>query len=75
VTLIDELIHETYLEVLDTSNDQVVTVIELLSPANTVAGAKGQSIDYTREPVPPLKPEWALWSDRLLREKRLRRSE
>jgi Protein of unknown function (DUF4058) len=30
------------------------------------------SIDYTREPVPPLSPEWAAWSDRLLKEKGLR---
>jgi hypothetical protein len=32
-------------------------------------------IDYTKVPVPSLKPPWALWSDRLLREKGLRRSE
>jgi hypothetical protein len=30
------------------------------------------SIDYTREPVPPLPPEWAAWADRLLKEKGLR---
>jgi hypothetical protein len=30
------------------------------------------SVDYTREPVPPLTGEWAAWSDRLLRAKGLR---
>jgi Protein of unknown function (DUF4058) len=30
------------------------------------------SIDYTRDPVPPLPPEWAAWTDRLLKEKGLR---
>jgi hypothetical protein len=29
-------------------------------------------IDYTKEPVPPLTPSWAEWSDRRLREKGLR---
>jgi Protein of unknown function (DUF4058) len=29
-------------------------------------------LDYTREPVPLLSPEWAAWSDRLLKEKGLR---
>jgi Protein of unknown function (DUF4058) len=32
-------------------------------------------IDYTKEPVPPLKPEWRESSDRWLREKGLRPSE
>jgi hypothetical protein len=32
-------------------------------------------IDYTKEPVPPLKPEWREWSGRWLREKGLRPSE
>jgi hypothetical protein len=30
------------------------------------------SINYTREPNPPLPPEWAAWSDRLLKSKGLR---
>jgi hypothetical protein len=29
-------------------------------------------IDSTKEPVPPLDPEWTEWADRLLREKGLR---
>jgi Protein of unknown function (DUF4058) len=32
-------------------------------------------IDYTKEPVPSLKPPWAEWSDRWLREKGLRHSQ
>ena len=35
----------------------------------------GRVIDYTKEPVPPLKPHWAEWSDRWLREKGVRPSE
>ncbi len=31
-------------------------------------------IDYTKPPVPPLRPRWTAWSDRLLREKGLRPS-
>jgi hypothetical protein len=30
------------------------------------------SVDYTRDPVPPLPPEWAAWADRLLKERGLR---
>ena len=30
------------------------------------------TIDYTRDPVPPLEGEWAAWADRLLRAKGLR---
>lgn len=30
------------------------------------------SVDYTRDPVPPLPEEWAVWSDRLLRSKGVR---
>ena len=29
-------------------------------------------LDYTREPVPPLPPEWAAWADRVLKQKGLR---
>jgi hypothetical protein len=169
VTLIDDQIHEGYLKVIDSSDRSVITVIELLSPANKVVGACGLEsyranrdrimrssthwveidllrqgyslmprekipdheylvlvspshrrpdgsfwpirlsqrlpvipiplrgndetapldlqavfdtaydragydlgIDYTKEPVPPLNREWAVWADRLLREKGLR---
>jgi hypothetical protein len=30
------------------------------------------SVDYTRDPVPPLTGEWAEWADRMLKEKGLR---
>ena len=171
MTLIDNLIHEAFLEVLDTANNLVVTVIELPGPADKVGGSTGMKslkmqrdqvmkssthwveidllregiplllpartpehdylvhvssahrrpqglvwpirlsqrlpvipipllagdgdapldlqavldtaydhagydneIDYTKEPIPPLKPEWAEWSDRWLREKGFRGS-
>jgi hypothetical protein len=35
----------------------------------------GTDIDYTKPPVPPLKPRWSQWSDALLREKGLRSQE
>jgi hypothetical protein len=41
VTLIDDEIHEAYLEVVDASDRSVVTVIEVLSPTNKVPGADG----------------------------------
>ncbi len=31
-----------------------------------------RAIDYTKEPVPPLRKEWKAWADQLLREKGLR---
>jgi hypothetical protein len=31
-----------------------------------------RGVDYTKEPVPPLGPQWAEWADHLLREKGLR---
>ena len=42
VTLIDDEIHEARLQVIDRTDHQVVTVIEILSPANKVGGARGQ---------------------------------
>ncbi len=41
ITLLDEEIHERYLQVIDTSDRSVVTVIELLSPSNKVDRAAG----------------------------------
>jgi len=39
--LIDEEIHDYYLEVRDAHSHQVITAIELLSPANKVKGSRG----------------------------------
>ena len=59
VTLIDDQIHEAYLEVLDISNDQVVTVIEMLSPANKVPGAKGlESLAKKRSQILRSSTHW-----------------
>ena len=42
-TLIEEEIHEARLEVIDTDQHTVVTVIELLSPTNKIAGSRGRA--------------------------------
>jgi hypothetical protein len=42
-TLLDDEIHEARLEVIDREQRQVVTVIEVLSPTNKVAGSRGQA--------------------------------
>jgi len=41
-TLIDDEIHEARLEIIDTQEKAVVTVIEILSPTNKVAGSRGR---------------------------------
>jgi hypothetical protein len=41
VTLLDDEIHEPYLEVIDAADRSIVTVIEVLSPTDKVAGAEG----------------------------------
>ena len=41
-TLIEDEIHEARLEVIDRHHQQVVTVIEVLSPSNKVAGSRGR---------------------------------
>jgi hypothetical protein len=42
-TLIDDEIHEARLEVIDRERRDVVTVIEVLSPTNKVAGSRGRA--------------------------------
>ncbi|MCY2991111.1 MAG: DUF4058 family protein [Planctomycetota bacterium] len=42
-TLIDDEIHEARLEVVDREQRRVVTVIEILSPTNKVAGSRGRA--------------------------------
>ena len=39
--LIDEEIHEAYLEIIDRESRQVVTFIEVISPSNKVSGSQG----------------------------------
>jgi len=41
--LIDDEIHESFLEVIDREQRQVVTVIEVVSPTNKVSGSRGQA--------------------------------
>jgi hypothetical protein len=42
-TLIDDEIHEAFLEVIDRADQSVVTVIEILSPTNKVSGSRGRA--------------------------------
>jgi hypothetical protein len=42
-TLIDDEIHESFLEVIDRQERAVVTVIEILSPTNKVSGSRGRA--------------------------------
>jgi hypothetical protein len=42
-TLIEDEIHEARLEVIDTNQQVVVTVIELLSPTNKIHGSRGRA--------------------------------
>ena len=42
-TLIEDEIHEARLEVIDTNQQAVVTVIELLSPPNKIHGSRGRA--------------------------------
>jgi hypothetical protein len=42
-TLVEDEIHEARLEVIDTHQNTVVTVIELLSPTNKIAGFRGRA--------------------------------
>jgi hypothetical protein len=42
-TLIEDEIHEARLEVIDTNQQTVVTVIELLSPTNKITGSRGRA--------------------------------
>ncbi len=51
-TLIEDEIHEARLEVIDTHQHTVVTVIELLSPTNKIAGSRGRaSYEQKRQEV------------------------
>jgi hypothetical protein len=59
ITLLDEEIHERYLQVIDTSNRSVVTVIELLSPGNKVDRAAGlESFQEKRNQVMRSPAHW-----------------
>ncbi len=43
VTLMDDEIHEPYLQIINTASRQVVTVIEVLSPSNKISGSSGMA--------------------------------
>ena len=48
ITLIEEEIHESYIEIVDRVERLVVTVIEILSPTNKVAGSRGRESYETK---------------------------
>jgi len=47
-TLIEDEMHEPYIEVIDRAQRRVVTVVEVVSPTNKVPGARGQD-SYRRK--------------------------
>ena len=55
-TLFDEEIHESFIRVVERQSRQVVTVIELLSPTNKVAGSRGRA-DYREKRAGILRSE------------------
>jgi Protein of unknown function (DUF4058) len=58
-TLLDDEIHEPRLEVVDSESQLVVTVIEVLSPTNKVAGSRGrQSFLRKRKEVMDSPSHW-----------------
>ena len=48
ITLIEEEIHESYIEIVDRVERLVVTVIEILSPTNKAAGSRGRESYETK---------------------------
>ncbi len=48
ITMIEEEIHESYIEIVDRVERLVVTVIEILSPTNKVAGSRGRESYETK---------------------------
>ncbi|SIO59063.1 Protein of unknown function [Singulisphaera sp. GP187] len=58
-TLIEEEIHEARLEIIDRAQHLVVTVIEILSPTNKVAGSRGRtSFEQKRREVMNSPSHW-----------------
>ncbi|MBX6314347.1 MAG: DUF4058 family protein [Isosphaeraceae bacterium] len=58
-TMIEDEIHEARLEVIDRARRLVVTVIEVLSPTNKIAGARGQaSFEWKRREVMNSPSHW-----------------
>lgn len=58
-TMVEEEIHEAYLEIIDRELREVVTVIEVLSPTNKLAGARGRaSFENKRKEVMSSPSHW-----------------
>lgn len=57
--LIDDEIHEAHIEIVGTVSGEVVTVIEIVSPANKIAGARGrQSFQRKRREIMRSSANW-----------------
>src|SRR4051812_40843095 len=58
-TLIEDEIHEAHLEIIDREHHLVVTVIEVVSPTNKVAGSRGRaSFEQKRREVMSSPSHW-----------------
>jgi hypothetical protein len=66
VELIDAEITEPYIEIIDTANREVVTVIEVLSPTNKIRGSRGRE-EYQRKRERVIKSRASLVEIDLLR--------
>jgi uncharacterized protein DUF4058 len=66
ITMIEEEIGESYIEIVDRLDRSVVTVIEILSPTNKVAGSRGRE-SYDRKRLEVMKSPTSLVEIDLLR--------
>ena len=66
ITMIEEEIRESYIEIVDRVDRSVVTVIEILSPTNKVAGSRGRE-SYDRKRLEVMKSPTSLVEIDLLR--------
>lgn len=57
---------------LDPSEPDLVLDLQAVFDRNYDEGAYSREIDYTQDPIPPLRPEDAAWADALLKERGLR---
>jgi hypothetical protein len=58
-TLVDEDIHEPFLEIIDAASRKVVTVLEVLSPTNKVSGSQGlKSFREKRNAIMRSRSHW-----------------
>jgi hypothetical protein len=66
ITLLDEQLHEPYLEVIDRASRAVVTVIEILSPSNKIRGSRSRK-SYEEKRLQVMRSEGSFIEIDLLR--------